>query len=83
MDASHYAANLYNLRTAAGLSREDLAQAAGLTMQAIAYIEQGGRRPTLETAVAIAKALGLGVDDFLQPAKTPKRGRGRPRKKAD
>jgi transcriptional regulator with XRE-family HTH domain len=39
----------YRLRTDAGLTQEELAQRMGTTQSAIARMEGGGARPTLET----------------------------------
>jgi LuxR family maltose regulon positive regulatory protein len=48
----------------AGLSREQLAERAGLSPQAIGAIEQGmRRRPYPHTLAALAEALDLGPDD--------------------
>ena len=50
---------LREAREAAGLSLGDVAALSGLNRQAIAFIEQGKRRPTAETFVRLAMALGL------------------------
>ncbi len=49
-----------------GMSQSDLARKIGTGRQTINSIIIGGRRgPTLETAVAIAEALDLTVDDLV------------------
>lgn len=80
MDATQFGPRLRELRTAAGLDREALAKAAGLTAAGLANLEQGRTYPRWHAAVAIAQALGVSLDDFTRPAKVKKPGRGRPRK---
>lgn len=75
-DAAHFAANLYHWRTDRGMSRDDLARAAGLTVSTLENLEQGRRRPTLDTAAALAFALYRSVDEMARPRKARKRGRG-------
>lgn len=58
---------LKELREAAGLSQQDLADQAGLNRFGIAKLEQGVREPSWSTVVALAKALGVSLDDFLDP----------------
>ncbi len=57
------------LRTEAGLTQAELAQRMGTTQSAIARIEGGGSRPTLETLERLAAAVGkkfvVGVGDNL------------------
>jgi len=50
---------LRTAREAARLSRTDLAQRAGLDSSHVYRMEVGGRRPSLESALALADALGL------------------------
>ncbi|MBY0233230.1 MAG: helix-turn-helix domain-containing protein [Gemmataceae bacterium] len=72
------------LREAAGLSRKQLADRAGLRSEAgIRDLEQGRRSPTWETVVALCKALGVTADSFLKKPTAPvKRSTGgRPRRK--
>jgi transcriptional regulator with XRE-family HTH domain len=87
-----FATKLREQREAAGLSQSELAGRAGLHTQAVAKIEQGIREPSLATAQAIARALGLslsafddvilGTEQTAQPRseKEPARPRGRPKK---
>ena len=49
-------------RIAKGMSRQELAEAAGVTRQAIHYIEVGHSVPKIVTAQRIAKALGTTID---------------------
>ena len=60
---------VYRLRTEAGLTQADLAVRMGTTQSAIARMEGGGTRPTLETLERIASAVGaelvVGVGENL------------------
>lgn len=49
---------VYQLRHEAGLTQAELAARMGTTQSAIARIEGGGTRPTLETLEKLASALG-------------------------
>lgn len=60
---------VYRLRTEAGLTQADLAARMGTTQSAVARMEGGGTRPTLETleklAVAVGGELVVGVGEHL------------------
>ena len=60
---------VYRLRTEAGLTQADLAERMGTTQSAIARMEGGASRPTLETLEKLATALGaelvVGVGENL------------------
>src|SRR5215217_3648870 len=59
-----FAELLRQLRTAASLSQEDLAERAGLSLRGISDLERGLRRaPHLSTVRMVADALALGPDD--------------------
>lgn len=86
MNADRFAGRLRQLREEAGLSQKALAEKAGLVTSAIGHLEQGLRKPTWETVLALARALGVSCSAFEShegPAteETP-RPRGRPRKDA-
>lgn len=49
---------VYRLRTDAGLTQAELARRMGTTQSAIARMEGGGTRPTLETLEKLASAVG-------------------------
>ena len=77
-----FTARLKELRRTAGLSQEQLARAAGLTLGGVTKLEQGVTAPTWATVRALAKALGVSCAAFEE---APARGagpaaRGRPRK---
>jgi transcriptional regulator with XRE-family HTH domain len=82
MKAEWFAGRLRELREAAGLTQQQLAERAGMAWRTVTHLEGGDRKPTWETVVALCVALGVGSDEFLKPpaAPTGPRPRGRPRK---
>ncbi len=60
-----FAQNVKRLRTAAGLSQEELAARAGLHRTYISSIERGQRNVSLENIFAIAAALGTAPSNLL------------------
>jgi len=65
---------VYRLRVDAGLTQADLAERMGTTQSAIARMEGGGTRPTLETLEKLATAVGadlvVGVGENLSEHRT-------------
>ena len=59
------AERIYNLRTAKGLSREQLGQMCGCTGRTISNYEYGMRRPTSGMALTLAAALGVTIEELL------------------
>lgn len=62
------------VRVAHGWRQVDLAATAGVTRETVCRIERGHERPQLETAQALARALGHNVEDLFndeRPAATP------------
>ena len=57
-----FADRLRDARKAAGMSQTTLGEAAGVSAQNISACEKGKNLPTLFTAVALAKALGVSLD---------------------
>jgi transcriptional regulator with XRE-family HTH domain len=55
---------LIRLRESAGLTVAELAEAAGLTRQAVHNYESGARRPTWDAVQKLAAALGVSTDVF-------------------
>jgi DNA-binding XRE family transcriptional regulator len=53
------------VRTQRGLTQEALGQCAGLTRQSIIAIEKGRFTPSIRTALTLAMALGVGVDELF------------------
>jgi transcriptional regulator with XRE-family HTH domain len=62
------AAVLHDLRKAKGLSLTELATKSGLSQPSIGYIEQGARRPTLDSLSRLAISLGTTVSAITAAA---------------
>ena len=61
-------------RVAAGLSQEDLAELADVSVRAICDLERGAtRRPQRATVAALSRALGLCADDASALERTARR----------
>jgi transcriptional regulator with XRE-family HTH domain len=70
------------LREGAGLSRDQMAEAAGVSVRAVVQWELGEREPGWFNMLALAGALGVDCTAFTQaPAEREPAGPGRPRKK--
>ena len=54
-------------REAAGLTQRQLADLVGVTDQTISNIERGATMPTLDTARALARVLGIPVEGLFAP----------------
>jgi transcriptional regulator with XRE-family HTH domain len=73
------------LREAAGLTQQQLATRAGLSVSNLSQLEQGQKEdPRISTLIALAGAMGISVAAFVEetgPAAPPKparpRGRGK------
>lgn len=77
MDA--FAARLKELREAAGLTQKQLSDKVGMALSTIGHLEQGLRRPSWDTILALSAALGVECTAFTEtPADRPPSGRGRP-----
>jgi transcriptional regulator with XRE-family HTH domain len=63
-EAADFAARLRQLRAEAGLSQEELARRAGMTLGAVAKLEQGLRQPAWPTLRALCQGLGVGLQAF-------------------
>ncbi|PWI12767.1 hypothetical protein DI272_00290 [Streptomyces sp. Act143] len=71
---------LRRLRTEAGLSQEELAHAAGVSVRALAYMERGhSRGPQRRTVQALAAALKLDATGARDLERAASLGRPRPR----
>ncbi len=62
------AAELQRRREALGLSRNGLAQKAGISVQSVCFIENGVNSPSLSTLLRICKALGANLTTVLRRA---------------
>jgi transcriptional regulator with XRE-family HTH domain len=71
------------LREEAGLNREQMAQATGVSVRAVVQWELGEREPGWFNMLALAEALRVDCTAFIQaPAERSSPGPGRPRKGA-
>ncbi|MEU7230747.1 helix-turn-helix domain-containing protein [Streptomyces chrestomyceticus] len=69
---------LHGLRRSAGLTQEELAQAAGISVRALSYMERGrSRGPQRRTVSALATALRLSPQDARELEHLANRGRPR------
>jgi putative molybdopterin biosynthesis protein len=66
------ATGLERARTARGLTQRALAQAAGITRQAVSAIEHGKVQPGVGIALALARVLGASGEDLFGAPATPK-----------
>lgn len=64
MDARNFGPNMRMVRTARGMTQGQLAVAADLTMGAICNYEHGTRSPRIASAVRVAEALGVTLDQL-------------------
>ena len=64
---------LKRLRETAGLSQRELAEKAGMHLFGVAKLEQELRDPKWSTVMVLAKALGVGVEEFVPAAKKGKK----------
>jgi transcriptional regulator with XRE-family HTH domain len=73
------ATRLKRLREAAGLTQQELAARAGLSISAVTQTEGGQKKdPRLSTVIALAKVLGVTLDELAgglaeSPPKPPRR----------
>ena len=65
------AQGLRQLRTARRLSQSDIARVAGVSPSAISQVESGSRGLGLDTVIAIAEGLGVGLDELLGASSNP------------
>jgi transcriptional regulator with XRE-family HTH domain len=56
---------LAQLRRERGWSQAELARQSGVTQQAICLLEQGKRRPMLDTCEKLARALNVTIPELL------------------
>ncbi|MDX0759825.1 helix-turn-helix domain-containing protein [Sinorhizobium medicae] len=59
-------ANIHRIRVLAGVSRRGLGKAVGLSFSQIKKCEDGQRRISASSIVAVAKALDCSIDQFWQ-----------------
>jgi transcriptional regulator with XRE-family HTH domain len=78
-----FADKLRQLRDAAGLTQEQMAERSGITLWTIRGYEQGRRDPNWKGMLSLAKALNVAAEVFCEcdestPEKQSARPRGRP-----
>jgi transcriptional regulator with XRE-family HTH domain len=62
-----FGGRLKELREGQGLTQQRLGELAGIFANTIARLERAERKPSWDTVVALAKALDVPTDAFLQP----------------
>jgi transcriptional regulator with XRE-family HTH domain len=77
----YIAANLYRARVRAGMTQEQLAEAADLDLRFVQRVERGRTNLSVLTLVALAEALGEKPGTFFREAVLPEARRGRPPRK--
>ena len=63
-----FGANVAAARKKRGMTQEELADKLGISQAMINYIESGKKKPSLETALTIAKVFGTTVDNLMVTA---------------
>ena len=59
--------NALRLRTAAGLTQEQLAERTGFSQQYLSKLGKGRRNPTVVTLFELATGLGVGPVELVKP----------------
>lgn len=81
MNGDYFAGRLKELREAAGLTQAQLAEKIGMSLGGLRHLEQGDNRPTWDSVLALAGALGVDCKAFChEPAEREAAGPGRPPK---
>ena len=57
--------SIYKLRQEKHMTQRQLARKAGISTAMVSFIERGQRRPTLEVALMVAKALGTTLEELI------------------
>lgn len=84
MNGNWFAGRLRELREAAGLTQQQLAERAGMAWRSITHLEGGDRKPSWETVLKLCGVLNVDCREFTKepvPRSKPKRGRP-PKKRA-
>ena len=64
MEEGYWLSNLRRIRRYRELSQAELARRVGISVAALALIEQGEREPRLSVALKIAEVLGVTIDEL-------------------
>ena len=67
-----WAAMLAERRHELGLTQREVGEAAGLSQQAVSYIERGASVPRVTTMVRIARALGTSIEALFPMEAAPR-----------
>ncbi len=65
------ASQIARVRRARDLSQRALADAAGITRQAVGAIESGRMQPSVGIALSLGRALGMTVEELFEPSDLP------------
>ncbi|TKJ19731.1 XRE family transcriptional regulator [Blastococcus sp. CCUG 61487] len=72
------------LRSERGATLTDVAETTGISVSTLSRLESGGRRPTLELLLPLARTYGVAIDDLVDtPAPADPRVHGRPIERED
>lgn len=80
-DLAVLAGNLRRYRAAAGMTQEQVAEAAGLSRAAYRNLEGGKSEPRAATLEAVSRALNVSLPDLVAPAVVPAKVRFRSKKR--
>lgn len=67
-ERSFYMSKLKTYRLSRGMSQEQLAVEAGITVRYIAFLESGTKKPSLTLAYKISKILKASIEDIFLPS---------------
>lgn len=65
------ASKIYELRKAAGLSQEQLAEQLDVSRQSVSKWEAGQAVPEIDKIVALSQVFGVSIDSLLKPEEAP------------
>jgi transcriptional regulator with XRE-family HTH domain len=82
MGAEWFAGRLKELRAAACLTQQQLAEKAGVAVGVIRKLERDENKPSWQTVVKLCKAMGVSSEEFMRPPSPtlPPTVAGRPKK---
>lgn len=67
---STFAVALRDARKAAGLTQEELADRAGLSVRFVSLLETGARQPSLSALSALSVGLGIAMSEMMRALET-------------